>query len=575
MAIADPWATITAGAAAPLAAVALCSAWLASTAMLLPGRGGPLPQVMRAMVVLGLAGYACAALHLLGPEVGAPASAAILALPIMAAVVCLALGRGDARRRVRGVGIVLGPVVAAALLVLWVGLHPFQWIGENGDAPAKRWSDMPIDNWIPLLFATMLQSGELSRPLVGDWLSSDRPPLQSGLYLLFNGGNWAEPGLAYQGVSTWAQLTCLVPLLALLRRGVGTGTRALALVALVLSPLVFFNALYVWPKLLAAGFCAIYHLTLFGGMPGSPGGRRVLAGAAAGLALLAHGGAFFALCGSTLAFLAFRQRRALLALAVVAPIALATYAPWMGYQAYVDPPGNRLVKWHFAGDIGPSDASTAEALRDAYAGVTLERWLDDRRRNIEQTFARTPRFFGDAAALAAGGSTDARSTFLTGSFFSMGYALWLFHPVVVCALLGVAAWRGRRPSVPVKALFASATLGYGVWIVLMFEGGSTLVHQGSYFISAAVMVLAMRAANAASPAALAALAIGNIGLWALAYAPRAASAPAADPGYAVGVVALLALLATAAYAASARLATPGRRIPDGGAAAPIGLESRP
>lgn len=35
-----------------------------------------------------------------------------------------------------------------------------------------------------MLFGDMLARGRLDIPMVGDWLSSDRPPLQVGLYLM-------------------------------------------------------------------------------------------------------------------------------------------------------------------------------------------------------------------------------------------------------------------------------------------------------------------------------------------------------------------------------------------------------
>ena len=63
-----------------------------------------------------------------------------------------------------------------------------------------------------------------------------------------------------------------------------------------------------------------------------------------------------------------RQARLMALLACV-----AVYAPWMVFVQVVDPPGDRLVKWHFAGtDIDtPDDRSSVEAILSEYrhAGI--------------------------------------------------------------------------------------------------------------------------------------------------------------------------------------------------------------
>ncbi|WP_225852883.1 hypothetical protein, partial [Haemophilus parainfluenzae] len=43
---------------------------------------------------------------------------------------------------------------------------------------------LPPDNILPYLFAERLYHGIDPRPLLGEWQSSDRPPLQAGLLLL-------------------------------------------------------------------------------------------------------------------------------------------------------------------------------------------------------------------------------------------------------------------------------------------------------------------------------------------------------------------------------------------------------
>lgn len=198
--------------------------------------------------------------------------------------------------------------------------------------------------------------------MIGDWLSSDRPPLQSGLYLLLFHSWLPHVSVIYQGLSTWAQALIVVPLLVLtgnLRRL----QQAAILFALAPSPLVLLSGLFVWPKLFTATFCAIFRIGLFG--PGSIArpARWSMAGLAAALAMLSHGGALFALVGSTAAFLLLKRGQALPVLVRTGALAVAAYLLWVAYQRLIDPPGDRLLKRHFAGhapltkdSLGPRSA---------------------------------------------------------------------------------------------------------------------------------------------------------------------------------------------------------------------------
>lgn len=88
--------------------------------------------------------------------------------------------------------------IAAVVLMLWVHL------GSSGGSPlrvaANRWThELPGDNAIPYDFARAFLSGAIPSPLHGDWLSSDRPPLQTALFMITPGflvGGSKE--LAYQ-----------------------------------------------------------------------------------------------------------------------------------------------------------------------------------------------------------------------------------------------------------------------------------------------------------------------------------------------------------------------------------------
>ncbi len=176
--------------------------------------------------------------------------------------------------------------------------------------------------------------------MVGDWLSSDRPPLQVGLYLLASKLPLHNKDLIYQGISSWAQALVLLPIWALLARFMDKRAQAISLCIIGISALMLLNTLYVWPKLLAATFCLIYYISMF---PADLDQRRWgQAGLGAAMALLSHGGALFFLVGASALHLAWYRRQSLATLIKAGVLASVIYMPWIAYQRLVDPPGDRL-----------------------------------------------------------------------------------------------------------------------------------------------------------------------------------------------------------------------------------------
>jgi len=81
-------------------------------------------------------------------------------------------------------------------------------------------------------------------------------------------------------------------------------------------------------------------------------------------------------------------------LAMAACVAVVLLGAWKVYKECVDPPGNRLEKWHLAGITDAADnRKLLPALRDAYASLTLEEWWHRRVTNIQAILgpAETPR----------------------------------------------------------------------------------------------------------------------------------------------------------------------------------------
>jgi hypothetical protein len=132
----------------------------------------------------------------------------------------------------------------------------------------NRFYPLPIDNFIPALFANRLAQEVNVGYIVGDWQSSDRPPLQSGFILFlwslldtdFNNLFWGESptyllSAIAAGVGVVAQLLWIPAIYSLLKSiGFSEKSSILTILFCAVTPVVFVNTLYSWPKLLSAAF---------------------------------------------------------------------------------------------------------------------------------------------------------------------------------------------------------------------------------------------------------------------------------------------------------------------------------
>ena len=151
-------------------------------------------------------------------------------------------------------------MLMAAFGLIYLGaLFAPQFGQPYADQSAVRFTHrLPFDSVIPAFIGNRLFAGQSLRPFVGDWLSSDRPPLQAGIYLLVL--PWMKMlglpiGLGYQCAGTILQIFWL-PAAWVLCRAFGLSRMAAALVICVVGSTGFFllNSVFVWPKLLAAAY---------------------------------------------------------------------------------------------------------------------------------------------------------------------------------------------------------------------------------------------------------------------------------------------------------------------------------
>ncbi|MDB6170225.1 MAG: hypothetical protein JWM88_3089 [Verrucomicrobia bacterium] len=460
-----------------------------ATGVWLRRRGETDPGVLIAapLVACGIAAYAAFGLFFLHPVAGKVFSYGVM------------VGSGwfvwrDRRNFSTGVGSWRIP----ALLVLAIGLFHLAllYLPELGREP--EWQaqgrflyEFPMDANLPKLLGDRLYDGVSPKPFLPDagWLSSDRPPLQAGFYLLVR--PWLElahlpVGLGYQCIGTLVQLFW-VPAFWLAGRRLGLAPRPTAAVILLTaaSGFALFNGTYVWPKLLAGAYTLMAAGLLLRAAATPTRFSAAVAGAAAALAWLAHGGAAFSLGTLVLVLVVPRWFPGWKNTAAAAGVLALLVLPWTAYQKAYDPPGNRLVKWHLAGVV-PIDARPVfQTVGDEYDALAHDTLVANKRANFKTLF------YGDFKSALDVFTTPARQRRVE-EFFYVFRSLGILNLAWVLAPL---AWlvRRRLPSgfEPQVFLLAWTAATLVAWPLLMFIPGSTILHQGSYAMVLSLFLLAI------------------------------------------------------------------------------------
>jgi hypothetical protein len=375
-----------------------------------------------------------------------------------------------------------------AIGIFYVGLlHLFPSSLDIHSLAAHRFGSLPGDNTLPHNTASSLFRGEPLKSHGSDWLSSDRPPLQAGWLLL------ARPLTAFLAhdastidgtAAIWFQLLWVLAAFALLRTlGVGRGSATAATALLAFSGFFALNTLFTWPKLSAAAFaCGAFAFWILRDGASQSRGEVVLGALFAALAWLSHGGVAFSFL-VLVPWIASRALRSgwlrwLLAVAVFGILA----APWSTFQKFYDPPGNRLLKWHLAGQIAKDDRSTWPTIRDAYRASSWREITAHRQANLKFQVEgnwRAWRYFSPA------GAVERRND----EFVHTARALVWW--IVGLGALPIALLRNRG-SVRWSAHAALAVWSLGaiaLWCALMFIERSAVIHQGSYATMLTLFVL--------------------------------------------------------------------------------------
>ncbi len=270
------------------------------------------------------------------------------------------------------------------------------WQFGAGLAELRFFSDLrPIDDQLPLAFAQRIYDRGPITPLWSDWLSSDRPPLQAGIFLLQKPlGFLGNMEMHYELLGTVLQCMWICGVWALMATlGASRRRTKQVLGFLVFSGFIFYNSVYAWPKLLAAAFLLFFASIVFDVLRGQRAAtffETALGAGSLSLAMLAHPGSIFSL--PAFLVILIRNRRLLpVRQCVSGAILVALFAaPWMAYQKFYDPPGNRLLKLHLAGVGGIDSRSTWQALKDAYSDRDAGTYLRYKWENISTLIGPKP-----------------------------------------------------------------------------------------------------------------------------------------------------------------------------------------
>jgi hypothetical protein len=449
--------------------------------------------VLLSLHLLGLAAYWC---YFFSPEAGKwfslfVYSVTALLLVIKRASLCKDMPGSDLGR--------LSLIVNLVFVFSWAAGFLYGGFADAVHTAEVRYTGpLPGDNRLPLVVAQYVLKGGIPQPLVDGWYSSDRPPLQSGLYLLF------EPllkacgiklVLGYQVVSMACQLSWIWgAYCALLCFRISPKARALCLTLLIFGSSQIINSFYVWPKLLGAGDLFLVLGLLFGTSAAvvqlDPRVKAVMLGTAAVLSILAHPGSLFALLACALVGGLYRRLPSIRHLATAAVAAAAIYGPWLWF-VHSEHSQQRLLKWHLAGVTEPTDKPLLELMKTAYADIGLVNLAKRKIENlvlmtgtpgttfVEQFALSKNLLLGNAPDISALARIRARQFYYLGDAVGLPALLGL----LAFALAALLPGRGKtlaQPEARTAVLFAALAAAVVLaWDLTLFMENALMLHAGT------------------------------------------------------------------------------------------------
>jgi len=361
------------------------------------------------------------------------------------------------------------------------------------------------DNTIPFVFAQRLANhGSLTAPFIGGQ-TSDRPPLQTGFTLMLY-PLLGQPNFAYQLLGTVLQALWIPALWILLRsRGVSVARVLLVVLCTAATGVIFFNTVYIWPKMLAGAFILVALAVIL------EGGSLTLAAVLTALALLSHGGVAFSV--PALLLVAWRLRPSAVRVASAVAAGVVLYLPWIAYQQFLNPPGNLLLKWQLAGVTKPDRHSFLHDLVNAYGHNPFHAFVTYKLHNLE-TLAVIPSVWSKLAPGSTAFLAAARAGELTSLLLGIG-------PLLL-GLAALASARARRSLGPLRPVAVFLLVSLVFWVILEYGrnyASATETHQGSYAVLVLAVALPALAATYLPRLAAAAIIAVSVGWFVVAWVP--------------------------------------------------------
>jgi hypothetical protein len=388
-----------------------------------------------------------------------------------------------------------GALVFTSALLILAATYAYGGLNTPLVTPAIRFSHpLPADNQLPFFLSdSMMNAHKIPMPLFIDWEASDRPPLQTAITLAQSFVQVGPSEMAYQLLAVLLQSLWIFALwLLLYARKVHRYAISCVLTGCLFSSFVFVNSTFVWPKLLAAAYLLGFLALLLGGhltkhaplaVP-----MAITAGCLLAWSLLSHGGTAFAVLGLIPLALSRRFMSVKLGLIALSTAGLL-YTPWILFQKFCDPPGDRLIKMHVAGVAAIDNRSPVRAILDSYQATPLHQIVEYKERNLEMIFATfqywpTLRQFLFELPKQEPERSRVRLQLAkllnVAQFFYFPSTLGFYIPGIALLLLGVfPRWRSREWRLAMLLLIFTVCTDV-IWAMIMFVPDTTVIHAGAY-----------------------------------------------------------------------------------------------
>jgi hypothetical protein len=443
--------------------------------------------VLLSILISALIGYLTFWVYLLNQYAGIGLSSLI----VLASIYCFA----SPKLRLFLKNQLTADIVFPLLLIFFVGLFYLSILGIFGssEVPLETlvrttfFHGFPHDNSLPRIFAEKLYAGRDPRDLGAGWLSSDRPPLQTGLTLVQRPIMAFGAKVHYPILATIAQCSWIASVWSLCRAIRLSGKQiALVLAFSIFSGFFLFNSIYVWPKLLAAALAVFAFSLLLQAVCES---RRptstefVLAVVAAAAALLSHGGVIFTLPAFALLLVKPQSFPGIRFILIGCAVFGLLIAPWTAYQKFYNPPGDRLVKWHLAGVSEIDTRSSWQAISDSYHNISIEQIASNKWQNFKVLFGKQS---SDKDPFYRRRETEFFYTFKGLGILNLGWLILLLAPLAKVPLTKrIHRFNNLLKLASNELKAARLMLGVSLvsllfWVMVMFGPATTIIHQGSY-----------------------------------------------------------------------------------------------